>query len=177
MSRGMSERGACAWVIAMIDIRTATTADAPAIWSILEPVFRAADTYTISPDISATDAIAYWCGPNHETFVAEEGANILGTYYLRANQAGGGNHVANCGYVTSPTAQGRGVARRMLEHSLVHAKRRGFRAMQFNFVVSTNERALRTWEAYGFHKVGCIPLGFHHPVRGFVDAFVLHRPL
>jgi ribosomal protein S18 acetylase RimI-like enzyme len=161
----------------MTSIRIATTADAPAIWSILRPVFRAGETYTIPRDIDEADAIAYWCGRNHETFVAEDNANILGTYYLRANYAGGGDHVANCGYMTSPQAQGRGIARLMLEHSLSRAKERGFRAMQFNFVVSTNERAIRTWEAYGFAKVGCLPLGFKHPALGFVDAFVMYKKL
>ncbi len=161
----------------MMTIRTANPADAAAIWSILRPVFRAGETYAISRDIDEVDAVAYWCGHKHETFVAEDGGDILGTYYLRENQAGGGNHVANCGYMTASKAQGRGIARRMLEHSLVRAKERGFRALQFNFVVSTNERAIRTWEAYGFQKVGCIPLGFQHPALGLVDAFVMHRQL
>jgi ribosomal protein S18 acetylase RimI-like enzyme len=161
----------------MITIRSASTEDAPAIWAILRPVFRAGETYTISVDIDEVDAVAYWCGHKHETYVAEDDAGILGTYYLRENQAGGGNHVANCGYMTSSEAQGRGVARRMLEHSLIRAKERGFLAMQFNFVVSTNERAIKTWEAYGFQKVGCIPLGFKHPTLGLVDAFVMHKQL
>jgi GNAT superfamily N-acetyltransferase len=167
----------CAHCDFMVSIRAATPTDGAAIWSILAPVFRAGETYTIARDISEAEAIAYWCATVHETFVAEDAADVLGTYYLRANQAGGGNHVANCGYMTSSTAQGRGIARRMLEHSLVRAKERGFRAMQFNFVVSTNERAIKTWEAYGFGKIGCIPLGFKHPTRGFVDAFVMHKQL
>jgi len=161
----------------MTVVRLATAADAPAIWSILQPVFRAGDTYTIRRDIDEVDAIAYWCARNHETFVAEDDGNILGTYYLRANQAGGGDHVANCGYMTSMRAQGRGIARLMLEHSLVRAKERGFRAMQFNFVVSTNARAINTWEAYGFAKVGRLPLAFDHPTLGFVDAFVMYKQL
>ena len=161
----------------MTAIRAATAADGPAIWSVLEPVFRAGDTYALPSDICATDAIAYWCGPRHETFVAEEGSEILGTYYLRANQLGGGDHVANCGYITSTRARGRGIARRMLEHSLATAAARGFRAMQFNFVVSSNHRAVATWQAYGFDIVGRLPLAFRHPTLGFVDAFVMHRTL
>jgi GNAT superfamily N-acetyltransferase len=162
---------------AIMIIRNSTAADTASIWSILEPVFRAGETYAIRRDIGETDAIAYWCGPNHETFVAEYDGKILGTYFLCANQSGGGDHVANCGYMTSPQAQGRGIARLMLEHSLVRAVERGFRAMQFNFVVSTNERAIKTWEAYGFAKVGTLPLAFRHPVLGFVDAFVMHKHL
>lgn len=158
-------------------IRNATTRDVSAIWSILKPVFRAGETYSIARDISEADAIAYWCSANHETFVTEVNAAIVGTCYLRANQGGGGDHVANCGYMTSAQAQGQGIARLMLEHSLVRAKDKGFRAMQFNFVVSTNERAVRTWEAYGFGTVGRIPDGFRHPALGFVDAFVMYRQL
>ena len=158
-------------------VRKATTGDASAIWWILKPVFRAGETYSIARDIEEADAIAYWCGPSHETFVTEVNADILGTYYLRANQGGGGDHVANCGYVTSSQAQGQGIARLMLEHSLVRAKERGFLAMQFNFVVSTNERAIRTWEAYGFGKLGRIPDGFRHPTLGYVDAFVMYKRL
>jgi L-amino acid N-acyltransferase YncA len=161
----------------MITTRLATAADALVIWSILRPVFQAGETYTLPRDIDERDAIAYWCGRSHETFVAEDDANVLGTYYLRANQAGGGDHVANCGYMTATAAQGRGIARLMLEHSLVRAKERGFRAMQFNFVVSTNERAIRIWDAYGFNEVGRLPLAFRHPTLGFVDALVMYKQL
>jgi ribosomal protein S18 acetylase RimI-like enzyme len=160
-----------------INIRIATPGDASAIWSILKPVFRDGETYSIARDIDEADAIAYWCGPGHETFVVEVNGNVLGTYYLRANQGAGGDHVANCGYMTCSQAQGQGIARQMLEHSLVRAKESGFLAIQFNFVVSTNERAIRTWEAYGFGKVGRIPEGFRHPTLGFVDAFIMYKPL
>src|SRR5262245_23025037 len=117
----------------MPTIRHAAADDTNAIWSILEPVFRAGDTYAVARDISKEDAIEYWCAPAHETFVAEEGGRILGTYFLRPNQGGGGAHVANCGYMTAPAAQGRGIARAMLNHSLERARERGFRAMQFNY--------------------------------------------
>ena len=102
---------------------------------------------------------------------------MLGTYFLRANQQGGGAHVANCGYVTASAAQGRGIARAMCLHSLDRAKDRGFRAMQFNFVVSTNERAVKLWAALGFETVGRLPRAFEHPERGFVDALVMYREL
>lgn len=128
-------------------------------------------------DIGRNEALDYWLSPTHEVFVADADGEVLGTYYVRANQAGGGDHVANFGFVTAPGAQGRGVARRMLEDSLDHAKNRGFRAMQFNFVISTNERAVRTWQRYGFAIVGRLPLAYHHPTRGFVDALVMHKTL
>src|SRR5262249_15492172 len=100
------------------------------------------------------EALAYWMAPDRDTFVAEENGRLLGTYYIRANQAGGGSHVANCGYMTDAAATGRGIARRMCEHSLDYARSRGFRAMQFNFVVSSNVRAVKLWESLGFTTVG-----------------------
>lgn len=158
-------------------IRPTTPADFSAIWAILEPVFRAADTYTIDPEISAEDAIAYWCGPTHSAFIAEDADKILGTYYLRTNQDGGGAHVCNCGYVTGKAARGKGVARAMLEHSLDEAREQGYRSMQFNFVVSTNDRAVKIWENYGFEIVGRLPGAFKHPEQGFVDALVMYKDL
>ncbi len=158
-------------------VREATANDADAIWKILEPVIRGGDTYTLPEDISREDALAYWNSPGHEVFVAEENGKILGTYYLRANQKGGGAHVANCGYMTAPWATGRGVARTMCQYSLQHAKERGFLAMQFNFVVSSNERAVRLWQSMGFEIVGRLPGAFKHPRLGFVDALVMYRHL
>ena len=158
-------------------IRPATKADHPAIWAILEPVFRAGDTYTIDPDITPEEALAYWCGPLHSTFVAEAAGETLGTYYLRRNQGGGGGHVCNCGYITAPAARGRGIARAMLGHSLDEARRQGYRAMQYNFVVATNTRAIETWERAGFRVVGRLPGAFDHPGEGMVDALVMWRDL
>lgn len=158
-------------------IRETNASDSGAIWKILEPVIRSGDTYTLPADMEREGALAYWSSPGHEVFVAEENGEILGTYYLRANQKGGGAHVANCGYVTAPWASGRGVARAMCQHSLEHAKARGFRAMQFNFVVSSNERAVRLWQRMGFEVAGRLPLAFMHPTLGPVDALVMYRHL
>jgi ribosomal protein S18 acetylase RimI-like enzyme len=159
----------------LLKIRPASPSDRPAIWSILEPIIRAGETYALPHDMSEADALAYWCAPANQVFVAEEDGQVLGTYLLRANALGGGSHVANCGYITSPASQGRGVARSMLEHSLGIAKARGFRAMQFNFVVSTNERAVQTWQKSGFDVVGRLPGAFNHPKLGYVDALVMFR--
>ena len=164
----------------MFSIRPAAASDHDAIWGILEPVLRAGETYALPRDIGRDDALAYWLAPANEVFVAqnaESGGRILGTYVLRANQSGGGSHVANCGYMTAADAQGRGVARAMLEHSLDRARTRGFRAMQFNFVVGTNERAIKTWRAYGFEIAGRLPAAFNHPRHGYVDALVMYKPL
>jgi ribosomal protein S18 acetylase RimI-like enzyme len=161
----------------MITVRPAGGGDAGAIWEILEPTIRAGETYTLPREMTREQALAYWRHPDHEVFVAEENREVVGTYFLQANQKGGGAHVANCGYMTSLRASGRGVARAMCTHSLDHAKTRGFRAMQFNFVVSTNERAVRLWQSFGFEIVGRLPGAFQHPTAGYVDAYVMYRDL
>lgn len=156
-------------------IRLAEGRDHDAIWAILEPMLRAGETYTQPRDMSREEALAYWFSLEKETFVFEQDGVVLGTYFLKANQGGGGAHVANCGYVTSAAAQGRGIARAMCLHSLERAKQRGFRAMQFNFVVSSNTRAIKLWTDLGFEIVGRLPQAFAHPTLGFVDALVMFR--
>src|ERR1700745_2215299 len=121
--------------------------DADAIWAILEPVIRAGETYAIARDLAREQALAYWFSDGHEVFVADDGGQVVGTYFLHPNQKGGGSHVANCGYITAAAAAGRGIARQMCGHSLEYAKNRGFRAMQFKFVVKSNERAVRLWQS------------------------------
>lgn len=156
-------------------IRPATDTDDDALWAILEPVIRAGETYALARDMSRADALAYWTSPDKQAFVAEADGAAVGTYYLRANQAGGGAHVANCGYIT---AQGhKGVAGALCVHSLQLARAQGFRAMQFNLVVSTNARAVALWERMGFSVVGRLPDAFAHPTLGFVDALVMFRAL
>jgi len=144
---------------------------------MIAPAIRDGETLALPRDMSQEEAIAYWMGTDRETFVAEEDGRLLGTYYLRANQLGGGCHVANGGYITAPEATGLGVARRMCEDSLERARERGFRAMQFNFVVSTNERAVQLWKRLGFEIVGTLSGAFEHPSWGDVDAFVMYRKL
>jgi L-amino acid N-acyltransferase YncA len=156
-------------------IRPATEDDASAIWAILQPVIRAGETFTLDRDMSREEALAHWF--SCEPLVAVEEEAVLGTYYLRRNQAGGGGHVGNASYMVSAAAGGRGVGRAMGEHSLEEARARGFRAMQFNFVVSTNERAVRLWQSLGFDIVGRLPGAFEHPRLGLVDALVMFRTL
>ncbi len=158
-------------------IRPARSEDHASIWSIIGPPIRTGETYTLDPAMSEVDALAYWLSADKETFVAEEAGATVGTYYMHPNQGGRGSHVCNCGYVTSGAVAGRGVAREMCKHSLSHAKSRGYRAMQFNFVVSTNERAVRLWQAMGFDIIGRLPLAFNHPSQGYVDAFVMFQHL
>lgn len=152
-------------------------ADYDAIWRIVEPVIRAGETYALPAAMPRESALAYWFAAANDVFVAEEEGQVVGTYVLRANQQGGGAHVANCGYMTLATATGRGIARRMCEHSLDEARRRGFLAMQFNFVISTNERAVALWRRCGFQIVGTLPGAFRHPRLGLVDVYVMYRAL
>lgn len=161
----------------MVEVRIARPEDNDAIWEVLEPVFRAGETYAIDPDISQEDATTYWTGGTHTCFVAVSDEEILGTYYIRPNQGGHGAHICNCGYITAPAVQGRGIATAMLEHSFKEAAQMGFYAMQYNFVLANNIRALEIWTRYGFQEIGRIPNAFNHPSDGFIEALILHKPL
>lgn len=158
-------------------IRPSEAGDRDAIWAILAPVIRAGDTYALPRDMSEKEALAYWLAPERESFVAEVDGEIVGISYIRANQAGGGAHVANAGYMTAPEARGRGVAGALCAHSLERARERGFAAMQFNFVVASNTGAIRLWKRHGFEEVGRLPGAFMHPDLGPTDALVLFRTL
>jgi len=158
-----------------LSIRPAAERDKDAIWAILEPMIRRGETYPLPRDMTMLQAMEFWFAPENETFVWEAEGSVLGTYFLRANQRGGGSHVANCGYVTATAAEGQGIARAMCLHSLERAKERGFLAMQFNFVVSSNTRAVELWKRLGFEIVGRLPGAFRHPDLGLVDAYVMYR--
>lgn len=159
-------------------IRPATPADADSLWHILEPVIRAGETYDFPRDTGREAALAAWQAPGHQCFVAEDDSGrLVGTYSLHANRPGGGSHMANCGYMTAGDAAGKGVARAMCAHSLDTARARGFRGMQFNFVIASNERAIRLWHSMGFTTIGRIPDAFLHPVHGYTDALVMHQRL
>lgn len=162
----------------MTTIRPFEESDWLATWAVLEPVFRAGDTYSFPPTISESEAYKAWVGIPAATFVAEDDSGqILGTYYIKANQPGQGAHVCNCGYVVGEAFRGKGIASAMCEHSQREAVRRGFRSMQFNLVVSTNTGAVRLWKKLGFEIVGTLPEAFNRPTKGFVDAFVMYKKL
>jgi L-amino acid N-acyltransferase YncA len=160
-----------------ISIRKAEERDRTAIWRIVEPIVREGCTYALPSDMSEEEGLRYWFGPTHQVFVAESDGEVLGTYFMKSNHAGGASHVANCGYMTAPWAERRGIARAMCAHSLEYATTQGYRAMQFNFVVSTNERAVRLWQDFGFQIAGHLPQAFKHPRFGYVDALVMYRNL
>lgn len=161
----------------MTTVRKFEAGDWPAVWRLIQPVFRAGETCAYSPDISQADARNAWIDAHPATYVAEADGTILGTYYLKPNQPGLGSHVCNAGYIVSEKARGKGVATLMCKHSQVEAKRMCFRAMQFNIVVSTNETAVRLWQKLGFEIVGRLPGAFKHSKLGYVDAFVMYKEL
>lgn len=162
----------------MLTTRPFADEDWPQVWALLEPTFRAGDTYTFAPDISEAEARHAWLALPEATFVATDAqGRIAGTYFLKPNQPGHGSHVCNCGYVVGEHARGLGVASALCGHSQREAVARGYRAMQFNFVVSTNEVAVRLWQKLGFAIVGRLPRAFRHPQRGLVDAFVMYKEL
>ncbi|TDR72992.1 GNAT family N-acetyltransferase [Paludibacterium purpuratum] len=161
-----------------ISIKEATSGDWPTIWTILEPTFRAGETYSLPQDITSEQARQFWMETPAKTFVCFDAqGEMIGTYFLKANQPGQGNHVGNCGYVVSPNARGLGAASAMCLHSQDMAVAMGFRAMQFNLVVSTNAQAVRLWRKLGFLIVGTLPDAFKHPTLGYVDAFVMYKHL
>jgi L-amino acid N-acyltransferase YncA len=161
----------------MLNIRPATNEDRDVIWNIFHEVVVAGDAYAFDPGMSREEAFAYWFGADTHTYIAESDRRVVGTYILRANQAGPGAHVANAAYMVAKDARGFRVGRKMAEHSLSEARRLGFRAMQFNFVVSTNASAIHLWQQLGFKIVGTLPGAFRHPRAGYVDVYVMFRSL
>ena len=158
-------------------IRPAIEADCDVIWEIFYQALAAGDTYALDPHMSREDALAYWFARGTHTYISEMDGRINGTYILRPNQSGGGSHVANAAFIVGESARGQGIGRAMAEHCLSEARRLGFRAMQFNFVISTNVAAIRLWQDLGFKIVGTLPRAFRHPKNGYVDVYVMYRLL
>jgi len=178
----------------MLEIRKATEEDSPAIWAIIKAVIATGDTYTFTPDSSREEMLDYWFSPDKHTYVAlsepgadvSEGGNatvmervskIVGTFFLKANQPGLGSHVGNAGYMVAPGNYGKGIGRQMAEWSLDEARRLGFTAMQFNFVVKSNTYAVKLWQDIGFEIIGEIPDAFDHKELGLVNAYIMYRKL
>jgi L-amino acid N-acyltransferase YncA len=161
----------------VLKIRPAAESDRDAVWKIFHDVVATGDTFAFDPNISRDEALRYWCRPNTHVWVAELDGEVAGSYILVPNQPALGSHVANAGFIVASSARGRGVGRAMGEHCLAEARRLGFRAMQFNFVVATNESAVHLWQELGFKIIGTLPGAFRHAEKGFVDVHIMFRSL
>ena len=161
----------------MIEIRKANPADKKAVWQIIKSVIAGGDTYVFAPDSPEDEMLAYWFSPDKYVYVAEEDGEILGTYWIKANQPGLGSHVGNGAYMVSANAKGKGIGRSMAEHSIEEARRIGFKSIQFNFVVKSNEVAVNLWKRVGFEIIGEIPDAFNHKELGMTNAYIMYRTL
>ncbi|MVM37113.1 GNAT family N-acetyltransferase [Spirosoma sp. HMF3257] len=161
----------------MLDIRNATQADYESIWEIIQQVISSGDTYVFAPDSSRERMLAYWCGQDKYTYVAELNGKLVGTFMIKDNQPDLGSHIANAGFMTDPTATGQGVGTAMGTFSLEEAKRLGYTAMQFNIVIKSNDRAVRLWQKLGFTIIGEIPDAFTHKQNGLTNAYIMYRKL
>ncbi len=161
----------------MIQIRKVIANDKPAIWKIIRSVIAGGDTYVYPPDSPEEEMLAYWLSAEKHTYVAELDGQIVATFWLRANQPGLGSHVANAAYMVLPDAHGKGIGRQIAVWSLDEARRLGFKAMQFNFVVKSNVHAVQLWQKIGFTVIGEIPNAFDHRQNGLTNALIMYREL
>lgn len=161
----------------MTEIRKATDADKPAVWQIIKAVIAGGDTYTFAPETPEKEMISFWFSPEKHVYVAEENGKILGTYWLKANQPGLGDHIGNGGYMVSPDAKGKGIGKQMAHHSIEEGRRIGYYAIQFNFVVKSNTAAVNLWKSVGFEIIGEIPDAIRHKQNGLTNAYIMYRRL
>ena len=159
----------------MIEIRKAKDGDKPAVWQIIKAVIAGGDTYVFDPETPEDEMLTYWFSPEKFVYVAEEDGEVLGTYWIKANQPGLGSHVGNGAYMVSPNAKGKGIGRLMAEHSIEESRRLGFKSIQFNFVVKSNEVAVKLWKSVGFEVIGEIPDAFDHKQNGLTNAYIMYR--
>ena len=161
----------------MVEIRKADVSDRAQVWQIIKAVIAGGDTYVNAPDSSEEEMLAYWFSPEKYVYVAEQDGRILGTYWLKANQPGLGDHVGNGAYMVSADAKGKRIGKKMALHSIEEAKRIGFHAIQFNFVVKSNTVAFELWKSVGFEVIGEIPDAFRHSKLGLTNAYIMYRKL
>ncbi len=160
-----------------MEIRKANPKDYDQVWEIFHEVIQTGDTYVFHPNTPKEDLNKHWFAPYMDTYVYEVDGEILGTYILKSNQIDSGSHIANASYMVHPKHHGKGIGKMLCNHSIQKAKEKGYLGIQFNLVVSTNKRAVRLWEHYGFRIIGTIPNGFKHKLLGYVDAYIMYLNL
>ena len=160
-----------------IIIESAQNKDFDDIVRIFKQVISGGDTYVNRADTSAQEMHDKWFDKNAKTFVAKIAGEILGAYLIRPNQVDRGSHIANCSYIVDAKSRGQGVGKALGEHSIRIAKQLNYRAIQFNFVVSTNKAAVKLWQSLGFEIIGTVPEGFKHNELGYVDAYIMYRKI
>lgn len=158
-------------------LKEITQCDFELFWPTFSAVVRASETYAYEPDLSFEQAYQLWCKMPLKTYVWVEDGQVLASYYIKANAMGPGSHVCNCGYMVAEQARGKGLARKLCEHSQQVARELGFKAMQFNCVVSSNQVAVQLWQKLGFDIVGTLPGAYHHARLGYVDCYVMYKRL
>ncbi len=158
-----------------MNIREATESDFEGIWLFFQPIVSKGETYSFPRNSTKEEGLELWIRRPRKTFVFVENGEILGSYYILTNKLGAGSHVCNCGYMVSPQARGKGIATSLCKHSQKTALELGYKAMQFNFVTSSNEGAIRLWIKLGYDIVGRLPKAFNHPAKGFIDALVMYK--
>ena len=160
-----------------MNIRKATEIDIDQVWEIFSKVIETGDTYVFNPNTPKVDLKKHWFADYMETYVIEENGQILGTYIIKPNQIDLGSHIANCSYMVNPNSHGKGIGKKLCEHSLKIAKENRFEGIHFNIVVSTNKGAVELWKKYGFEIIGTTPKGFRHSELGLVDTHIMYKDL
>lgn len=158
-------------------INEITEQDFQLFWPVFKQIIQAESSYAFEPSMAIDAAYQLWCLSPDKCFVMKEDQRVLGSYYIKANAAGPGGHIANCGYMVAPESRGKGVARKMCQHSQEVALSLGYRAMQFNAVVSSNTVAIQLWEKLGFTIIGTVPNAYKHKTLGFIDSYIMYKPL
>ena len=156
-------------------IRAMTSEDFERFWATFSQIVQGQETYALDAQMSYQRAFELWCARPLGTFVFESQGQVLGSYYLKANGEGPSGHICNCGYMVKAAFQGQGIAKRLCEHSQAIAIEFGFKAMQFNSVVSTNAAAVHLWKTLGYQIIGTIPKGYQHKYLGYVDCYITHK--
>jgi len=160
------------------EIVTASEADFDSIWPMFHEVVQGGDTYVYAPNITKEDAKKVWFAPNFYTYVLKEKGIVAGAYVIRPNHRDLGSHISNAAYVVDKKYRGRGYGKAMGMHSFIEAVKHGYKAMQFNYVISTNEVAIELWKNIGFQVIGIVPEAHQHQkLNRLVDIYIMHKQL